>query len=53
MVSTKGLLVDNGSSIRKAESTAMPADDDIEEGVNIANTQKIPISLIKQQEKLP
>jgi hypothetical protein len=47
MVSSKGLLVDNSSAIRKAESTAIAADDDIEEGVNIANTQKIPISLIK------
>ena len=43
-MSTKGLLVDNN---RKPESNAMPADDDIEEGVNIANTQKIPMSLIK------
>jgi len=49
MVSSKGLWVDNASGgPRKAESTAMAADDDMEEGVNIANTQKIPMSLIKQ-----
>jgi hypothetical protein len=28
-------------------------DDDIEEGIHFNKTQKIPISLIKQQEKLP
>lgn len=50
MVSSKGLIVDKVTSQRKAE---VVPEDDIEEGVNIANTQKIPISLIKQQEKLP
>ena len=46
-MSTKGLLVDYSNAMRKPESNVMPADDDIEEGVNIANTQKIPMSLIK------
>jgi hypothetical protein len=41
LISSKGgLIIDNQ---RKPD-----ADDDIEEGVNLANTQKIPMSLIKQ-----
>lgn len=28
-------------------------DEDMEEGINFNKTQKIPISLIKQQEKIP
>ena len=40
-------VVENDSAPRKAESTVVPAEDDIEEGVNMGNTQKIPLSLIK------